>query len=123
MLSQTVAQHQGGVRIKVTSHEHLKNLIRELDIDPSPIIELVGKERVIQAVRENLIKDIGIPKVIEAIGISKVIEMVGGLSKVIEIFGREKVIETIGREKVLATLFPKFTKEQIKELIKQNGGK
>jgi len=98
----------------VTSHEHLKNLIRELDIDPSPIIELVGKERVIQAVRESLIKDLGIPKVIEAIGISKLIEMVGGLSKVIDIFGRENV---------LATLFPKFTKEQIKELIEQNGGK
>jgi hypothetical protein len=104
-LAQTVAQYQGGVRIKVTSHEHLKILIRELDIDPSPIIELVGKERVIQAIREELIKDIGIPKVIE---------MVGGFSKVIEIFGRENI---------LVTIFPNLTKEQIKKLIEQNGNK
>jgi hypothetical protein len=111
-LAQTVAQHQGGVRIKVISHEHLKKLIRELNIDPSPIIELVGKERVIQAIREEMIKEIGIPKVMEAIGIYKLIEMVGGLSKVIEIFGRENV---------LATFFPNLTKEQIKKLIEQNG--
>jgi len=109
-----MAQHQGGVRIKVTSHEHLKNLIRELDIDPSPIIELFGKEKVIQAIGENMIKGIGIPKVIKAIGISKVIEMIGGPSKVIEIFGRENV---------LATIFPNLTKEQIKKLIEQNGNR
>ncbi|MFQ6044467.1 MAG: hypothetical protein ACE5PV_26750 [Candidatus Poribacteria bacterium] len=46
-----------------------------------------------------------------------------GKEKVIETIGLDKVVETAGREKVLATLFPKFTKEQIKELIEQNGGK
>ena len=46
-----------------------------------------------------------------------------GKEKVIDTIGQEKVVETIGRDNVLATLFPNLTKEQIKKLIEQNGGK
>ena len=112
MLAQTVAQHQGGVRIKVTSHEHLKNLIRELDIDPSDIIGLLCR----------LIQIAGPEKALETVGLDKMVKIIGW-KRVMETIGLDNIIKTVGREKVLEIILPNLTKEQIKKLIEQNGNR
>ncbi len=82
----------------------LRNL-RGLDLDVPAIIDLLGRER--------LIETIGTDKVVETIGRDKVIETIG----------RDKVVETIGWEKAFEIILSNLTKEQIKKMIEQNGGK
>jgi len=89
---------------EVLDEMDLRNL-RGLDLDVPAIIDLLGKER--------LIETIGPDKVVETIGRDKVIETIG----------RDKVIEMIGWKKALEIILSNLTKEQIKELIEQNGGK
>jgi len=89
---------------EVLDEMDLRNL-RGLDLDLPAIIDLFGRE-----------------KVIETIGLDKVVEA-AGREKVIETIGLDNVIETAGQEKVLATIFPNLTKEQIKKMIEQNGNR
>ena len=77
---------------EVLDEMDLRNL-RGLDLDVPAIINLVGKERVIETI---------------------------GLDNMIETVGLDKVVETAGREKVVEIIFPNLTKEQIKKLIAQN---
>jgi hypothetical protein len=95
---------------EVLEEMDLRNL-RGLDLDVPAIIDLLGEER--------LIETIGLNKVIETVGLDKVVKT-AGREKVIETIGLDNVIETAGQDKVLATIFPNFTKEQIKKLLEQN---
>jgi len=88
---------------EVLNEMDLRNL-RGLDLDVPAIIDLFGLDRLIQAAGQK--------EVIETIGRERVIETIG----------LDKVLESAGRERVLETLFPDFTKEQIKKLD-QNGNR
>ena len=64
--------------------------------------------------------DFDVPAIINLLGKKKLIETIGR-EEVLETIGLDNVIETAGQENVLAIIFPDLTKEQIKELLEQNG--